>query len=40
VSDFITPAAINRVPIGAKFDMRAQAAETTPAILTDWKLHE
>jgi hypothetical protein len=23
VSDFITPAAINRVPIGAKFDIRA-----------------
>jgi hypothetical protein len=23
VSDFIAPAAINRVPIGAKFDIRA-----------------
>jgi hypothetical protein len=23
VSDFITPSAINRVPIGAKFDIRA-----------------
>jgi hypothetical protein len=33
----ITPAAIKRVPIGAKFDIRAL---TTPAILTDWKLDE
>jgi hypothetical protein len=26
VSDFIMPAAIKRVPIGEKFDIRAQAA--------------
>jgi len=28
VSDIITPAAINRVPIGAKFDIRALKPQT------------
>ncbi len=40
VSDFIAPAAIKRVPIGAKFDIRALEPQTTSAISTDWKLHE
>ena len=35
-----TPAAIKRVPSGAKFDIRALKPQTTSAISTDWKLHE
>jgi hypothetical protein len=38
--DFITPAAIKRVPIGTKFDIRALRQQTTSQISTDWKLHE
>src|SRR6202041_2044851 len=34
------PAAIKRVPIGAKFDIRALNSLETSAITTDWKLDE
>jgi len=37
VSGFIMPAAIKRVPIGVKFDIRALEPQTTSAISTDWK---
>jgi hypothetical protein len=32
VSDFITPAAINRVPIGVKFDIRALKPQKRPQL--------
>jgi hypothetical protein len=38
VSDFIASAAIKRVPIGAKFDIRAPKPQTNSAISTNWKV--
>jgi hypothetical protein len=40
VSDFIASAAIKRVPMGVKFDIRALEPPTKSAISTDWKFHE